>query len=51
MKCRKFTSNGAITKKCCQNYGFLVDPKTVVIDPNTGKVTHASPLVEDFKNV
>lgn len=44
MMCRKLTKVDEVPKECCKNYGFPVDPKSVVIDKTTGKVTHAAPL-------
>ncbi len=50
MKCLRLTKIGDIPGKCCIELGFPVDPKTVVVDPRTGKVTHAAPPVEAFEN-
>ena len=46
MSCRRFVRVGDIPSECCKKFGFLVDPKSVVIDSSTGKVTQAAPSVK-----
>ena len=46
MKCLKFTQVGHIPNECCKRLGFAVDPKSVVVDIETGLVTHAAPAVK-----
>jgi len=46
MKCRRYVSVGGALSECCEKFGFFVDPKSVVIDKATGKVTQASPSID-----
>lgn len=46
MKCLRFVQVGDVPNKCCKRFGFIVDPKSVVVDSATGRVTHAAPAVK-----
>lgn len=46
MKCRRYIRVGELPDECCRKFGFVVDPKSVIIDETTGKVTQASPMLK-----
>jgi hypothetical protein len=46
MKCRRFLRTGDIPSECCKTLAFPVDPKSVIIDSETGLVTQAAPAVK-----